>query len=101
MMNSKIRNARLAREMNILSMNPPWGVTCKPVKDDSLDNFEATLKGPNNSPYESGNFKLSIAIPDKYPLEPPVLKFQTPIYHPNIDTGTRNNNLLHTIIIDN
>ena len=29
-----------------------------------------------------------MSIPSEYPLKPPVLKFITPIYHPNVDSKT-------------
>jgi len=48
-----------------------------------------TIKGPENTPYENGIFKLKIVIPDDYPFKPPTITFLTKIYHPNISsTGT-------------
>ena len=38
-----------------------------------------------NTPYEGGVFAVSFIIPEKYPLVPPVCRFITPVYHPNID----------------
>ena len=46
----------------------------------------ALLKGPDETPYEGGTFKLQIYIPDDYPYYPPKVEFMTPIYHPNIST---------------
>ena len=31
-----------------------------------------------------GRWKLDISIPDTYPLHPPIIKFKTPVCHPNI-----------------
>lgn len=31
-----------------------------------------------------GRWKLDISIPDRYPLHPPIIKFKTPVCHPNI-----------------
>lgn len=86
-MNSTARTARLAREANSLKERPPWGITCTPKTDGVYDSFSATLRGPKGSPYECGIFKLSIAIPERYPFEPPQMLFKTMIYHPNIDPG--------------
>ena len=54
-----------------------------------LYNFEVTLTGPDDSPFEGKDFRLSIIISEKYPFEPPTVKFLTPIYHPNIDINGR------------
>lgn len=43
------------------------------------------MQGPVSSPYENGSFELELFLPSEYPLEPPKLRFLTPIYHPNID----------------
>eukprot|EP01116_Phalansterium_solitarium_P008495 TRINITY_DN22400_c0_g1_i1.p2 TRINITY_DN22400_c0_g1~~TRINITY_DN22400_c0_g1_i1.p2 ORF type:complete len:198 (+),score=59.76 TRINITY_DN22400_c0_g1_i1:412-1005(+) len=47
------------------------------------------IRGPSDTPYEKGTFKLHINIPDRYPFEPPRVQFATPVYHPNIDTAGR------------
>lgn len=41
---------------------------------------------PDQSPYDSGAFKIEINMPEEYPFKPPEIKFLTWIYHPNIDT---------------
>ena len=56
----------------------------KPI-GDSLSELQGILKGPSETPYEGGNFKLKIQIPNQYPFSPPSVKFITKIYHPNID----------------
>ena len=42
------------------------------------------IRGPDNSPYKDGIFKLCIKIPENYPYDHPTIKFLTPIYHPNL-----------------
>lgn len=42
------------------------------------------FKGPKDTPYENGIFKLKIVLPDDYPFKPPTITFVTKIYHPNI-----------------
>ena len=44
----------------------------------------SVLKGPDDSPYEGGTFKLKIKIPENYPESPPKVEFETKIMHPNI-----------------
>ncbi|XP_013201020.2 ubiquitin-conjugating enzyme E2 T [Amyelois transitella] len=83
------RSARLAREILNFETRPPWGISCVPAEKDNFDVLIATLNGPRNTPYENGKFKVRITIPDMYPYEPPLVKFATPVYHPNIDRGGR------------
>lgn len=42
------------------------------------------FKGPRNTPYENGIFKLKITMPNDYPFKPPTISFVTKMYHPNI-----------------
>lgn len=53
--------------------------------DDSLMNYRAIIKGPENTPYYGFNFELNVRLSDNYPLEPPKIKFVTPIKHININ----------------
>ncbi len=46
--------------------------------------WNATMFGPASSPYKGGLFLVDIAFPVLYPFKPPVIRFQTKIYHPNI-----------------
>jgi ubiquitin-conjugating enzyme E2 T len=63
----------------------PSGI-CAWVEDESnMTHWKATLQGPKDTPYEEGLFTLDIMISERYPIEPPKLKFITRIYHPNID----------------
>jgi len=50
---------------------------------------KAQIQGPAESPFAEGTYTLSINIPDRYPFEPPRVRFITPIYHPNIDSDGR------------
>ncbi|KAJ1977743.1 Ubiquitin-conjugating enzyme E2 T [Dimargaris xerosporica] len=79
---------RLKRELELLARDPPTGVICYP-EGDSLAQWTAFIKGPRDTPYEGGTFKLQVTIPDRYPFEPPQIHFKTPVYHPNIDPQGR------------
>ena len=58
------------------------------VNDDAFYNLTGTIKGPAESPYEGGIFELEILVPTDYPFKPPVIKFRTRIWHPNISSDT-------------
>ncbi len=66
------------------------GCSAGPQKKTNIFKWNILLKGPKNSCYEKGLFKLLLEFPDNYPNEPPNIKFVTKIYHPNIsfDDGT-------------
>lgn len=83
------RKARISKEIAMLKKNPPPGAHTWQVDEDKLDHLEADVLGPSDSPYSGGVFKLEILLPEKYPYEPPKIRFQTKIYHPNIDEGGR------------
>ncbi|CAI2162914.1 7525_t:CDS:10 [Funneliformis geosporum] len=79
---------RMKRELEILECDPPPGIVCYPI-DDSLLHFCSQIKGPKDTPYEDGLFKVDVQIPSRYPMEPPKMQFITPIYHPNVDDAGR------------
>ena len=38
---------------------------------------------------QGGQFKLLLTLPKEYPFKPPVLNFQTKIYHPNVSNDDK------------
>lgn len=51
----------------------------------SMENFTVLLRGPLDTPYAGGAFKLHFKTSSEYPFKPPVVTFITKIYHPNIN----------------
>ena len=47
--------------------------------------FITNFKGPKESLYEGGNWKLHIQLPENYPYKSPSIGFVNRIYHPNVD----------------
>jgi ubiquitin-protein ligase len=39
---------------------------------------------PNSNIFKEGAFQIEIKLPSIYPLDPPKVRFLTPIYHPNV-----------------
>ena len=80
--------ARLRKELkDLVSGEDVSGVTATPRGDD-LTRLVGTLKGPEGTPYEGGVFFVDIVIPQQYPFEPPKMKFENKIWHPNISSQT-------------
>ncbi|ORZ30136.1 ubiquitin-conjugating enzyme/RWD-like protein [Catenaria anguillulae PL171] len=77
---------RIQKELKELTTNPPPGCTAMP-KGNSMNEWIATIDGPEDSPYEGGTFYLSIKFPEGYPFSPPQISFTTKVYHCNISSS--------------
>ncbi|KAK9140781.1 hypothetical protein Scep_010462 [Stephania cephalantha] len=75
---------RLNKELVDITRDPPSHCSGGPVGKDIL-NWKGAVMGPSDSPFEGGVFFVSIQFPAKYPYIPPIVKFETRVYHPNID----------------
>jgi ubiquitin-conjugating enzyme E2 D/E len=77
-------NKRLKREYEQIQKNSISNISVGPI-NNNLYEWSAVILGPIDTPYEGGIFRLSLSIPSNYPFKPPLVKFDTKIYHPNIN----------------
>lgn len=80
---SKQLMKRLHKELEEISEKAFTVFTAGPDGDDMM-HWKAMIFGPVDSSYEGGVFSLDIHFPADYPFKPPKIKFETRIYHPNI-----------------
>ncbi|CAF1623562.1 unnamed protein product [Didymodactylos carnosus] len=74
---------RLMRDFKQLQKDPPAGVTGVPA-DDNILLWHAFILGPHDTPFEDGTFRLLLEFTEFYPNKPPVVKFTSTMFHPNV-----------------
>ncbi|BGP41535.1 ubiquitin conjugating enzyme Ubc7/UbcP3 [Rhodotorula kratochvilovae] len=58
--------------------------TAGPVSEDDFFTWSCLISGPEDTPFEGGVFQAELKFPRDYPLSPPKMKFDPPLFHPNI-----------------
>ena len=75
---------RIQKELEAFLADPPPGCSVLQMGDD-LSRWQVKVQGPPESSFEGGNFTLLVTFPPDYPFKPPKVKFETRIFHPNIN----------------
>ncbi|XP_032243043.2 ubiquitin-conjugating enzyme E2 U [Nematostella vectensis] len=78
----------LEKELFKLQKHKVWGIDTKPLNDDDLFIWEATIKGPKDTLWEGGIFKLYLQFDEGFNDIPPKVYFHTIPFHPNVDPVT-------------
>jgi len=74
---------RINKDLAEITKDAPTNITAGPTGDNYFQ-WQATMLGPEKSPYAGGYFFLDIKFPDNYPMSAPKMKFATKIYHCNV-----------------
>ncbi|RDW78703.1 E2 ubiquitin-conjugating protein UBC1 [Aspergillus mulundensis] len=86
---SSNRTRRIAKEIADIRADTHSQITAEPVgEEDDITHLRGTFPGPPGTPYEGGTYKVDIKIPNEYPFRPPVMKFITKVWHPNVSSQT-------------
>uniref|UniRef100_A0A7R9U7A3 E2 ubiquitin-conjugating enzyme n=1 Tax=Pinguiococcus pyrenoidosus TaxID=172671 RepID=A0A7R9U7A3_9STRA len=74
----------LRRQLHELHRNPPEGVSVGLVDDSNIFVWEVMIVGAPNTFYEEGMFRATLEFPPDFPNSPPVMRFISEMWHPNV-----------------
>jgi len=81
-------NLLLEKEFYKLTKNPLWGIDAMPLVSENFLKWQAVIRGPRDSVWEGGVFKVFLSFSDEYNFKPPEVFFHTIPFHPNVDMQT-------------
>ena len=81
------RARRITKELAEIQKDTQSHVKAEALGGD-ITKLQGSFEGPPGTPYEGGTYLINIEIPNEYPFRPPVMKFTTKIWHPNISSQT-------------
>ncbi len=83
------RARRVAKEVADIHADTTSNILADPIGGgDDLTHLKGSFKGPPGTPYEGGTYMIDIRIPSEYPFRPPIMKFETKVWHPNVSSQT-------------
>ena len=78
---------RLAKEQIAIARSPDRDIVLVANEDD-IYRWTGYLRGPPDTAFAEGWFKLKFEVSQNYPQAPPVVKFLTRVFHPNVHFET-------------
>lgn len=88
MSGTSLAQARLREERKAWRRDKPFGFWAKPVDnpDGTLDimKWESGIPGKVGTPWEGGEYHLTMTFTEDYPTKPPKCQFSPVLFHPNI-----------------
>jgi len=83
------RNRRIAKEIADIHNDQHSKIVVEPAGNgEDLTHLRGQFFGPPDTPYEGATYHVDIRIPSEYPFRPPLMKFETKIWHPNVSSQT-------------
>ena len=83
------RRYRILKEIADIQPDHPYMIVVYPAGNgDDLTHLKGQFRGPPDTPYEGGTYVVDIKMPTDYPFSPPVIKFETKLWHPNVSSQT-------------
>ncbi|KAL8699884.1 MAG: hypothetical protein Q9201_005748 [Fulgogasparrea decipioides] len=88
----------VSQEYAELNKNPPQDMKVDLVSENDIYKWRITINGPKDSPYatliqklhqQGGRFLVYMTLPVDFPFKPPVISWQTKIYHPNVSNDDK------------
>ena len=74
---------RLLKEIKEIKKEKEGNFMLYPNEDNLLE-WNGSIKGPIGTPYQDGFFEIICQISSSYPVTPPIIKFKTKVFHPNM-----------------
>ncbi|KFD53189.1 hypothetical protein M513_05899 [Trichuris suis] len=51
---------------------------------DDIFKWDCAIRGPSDSPWEGGLYKIRVEFPENYPAAPTICTVDPPLFHPNV-----------------
>lgn len=75
---------RLMQDLRGIQDEAPAGISAAPLSEDNMFVWNASIIGPDESPWEGGIYALRLTFPPEYPDKPPAVRFMSEMWHPNV-----------------